>query len=94
VYDISKMDSQEVTQSKLNIETTTRTGTVACEAINREGVDEQRVDIKIRGPGSPPKNIRPSTVENGFKVEWEPPEHPNGEITGCAERKRNSIVTF
>ncbi|KAI6201744.1 hypothetical protein M3Y96_00874900 [Aphelenchoides besseyi] len=81
VYDTSAIDVQNLTNSKLIAQSTTRTGVVRCEAVNREGDDRKSVDIKINGPGSPPLKIQPSTVENGFKVDWTEPEIPNGEIT-------------
>uniref|UniRef100_A0A914D5V0 Ig-like domain-containing protein n=1 Tax=Acrobeloides nanus TaxID=290746 RepID=A0A914D5V0_9BILA len=81
LFDISDVNSKEETQSKLVFEASTRSGVISCHAENRDGADEQNVEIEILGPGSPPKHIRPKTLENGFHVEWEAPKYPNGEIT-------------
>lgn len=76
------MDVLNVTNSKLVSQSTTRTGKVRCESINNEGTDEKEINIKIKGPGSPPKDIATAPQENGFKVEWKEPNIPNGEVTG------------
>jgi hypothetical protein len=39
--------------------------------VNEEGVGEAALPIKILGPGSAPEQIRPTVVENGFKLEWQ-----------------------
>lgn len=81
VYDVSKMDVQNFTNSKLIAESTTRSGNVRCEAVNREGEDQKSLDIKIKGPGTAPLNILPSTAGDGFKVDWTEPDVSNGDIT-------------
>lgn len=41
------------------------------QAVNEEGVGEAALPIKILGPGSAPEKIRPTVVENGFKLSWQ-----------------------
>uniref|UniRef100_A0A915ET64 Ig-like domain-containing protein n=1 Tax=Ditylenchus dipsaci TaxID=166011 RepID=A0A915ET64_9BILA len=81
VYDISPIDAQDKTQSKLIAQSTTRTGLAKCQAVNDQGVDEGTVPVKVLGPGSAPENIQTKTVQNGFNVDWKPPTIPNGDIT-------------
>lgn len=81
VYNVDQMGSQNFTNSKLVADSTTRSGTVRCEAVNREGSDQKSLDIKIKGPGSPPVNIVPSSAGDGFKVDWTEPDITNGPIT-------------
>ena len=78
-YDV-KTDALDKSASKLTAQSTTRSGKITCQAVNNNGQDEKSTDVKILGPGGPPRNIKPTTQENGFTVEWEPPEHPNGNI--------------
>ncbi|CAD5221630.1 unnamed protein product [Bursaphelenchus xylophilus] len=80
VYDVSKMDALNVTNSKLIARSTTRTGKARCEAVNKEGTDEKEINVKILGPGTPPKDIHPQPEENGIKVEWKEPDIPNGNV--------------
>uniref|UniRef100_A0AC35F5C1 Uncharacterized protein n=1 Tax=Panagrolaimus sp. PS1159 TaxID=55785 RepID=A0AC35F5C1_9BILA len=81
IYEVKVDNLLDKTSSKLTSQSTTKSGPITCQAINKHGQDEKRVDVKILGPGSPPKNIKSSTQENGFTVEWEPPTHPNGPIS-------------
>jgi hypothetical protein len=62
------MSVQNISNSKLVAESTTRSGSVRCEAVNKGGEDQKSLDIKIKGPGTPPINILPSPVGDGFKV--------------------------
>ncbi|PAV82981.1 hypothetical protein WR25_24062 [Diploscapter pachys] len=80
VYDVSPPDAQDVVRSKLTAQSTTRSGAVTCQAMNNEGSVETRVEVKIKGPGSPPSSIQPSPLNNGFQVTWMPPRRPNGKI--------------
>ncbi|CAD5215684.1 unnamed protein product [Bursaphelenchus okinawaensis] len=80
VYDVSKMDALNVTNSKLIARSTTKTGKARCEAVNKEGSDEKEINVKVLGPGTPPKDIHPQPEENGIKVEWTEPDVPNGNI--------------
>jgi hypothetical protein len=75
------MDVQNFTNSKLIFQSTTRSGNVRCEAVNKEGDDKKSVNVKIKGPGSPPINILPSPAGDGFRVDWTEPEITNGDIT-------------
>lgn len=61
------MGVQNISNSKLVAESTTRSGNVRCEAVNKEGEDQKSVDIKVKGPGTPPINILPSPAGDGFK---------------------------
>ena len=79
IYEV-KTDALDKSASKLTAQSTTRSGAITCQAVNKNGQDEKATDVKILGPGGPPRNIKPTTQENGFTVEWEPPEHPNGNI--------------
>ncbi|KAI1721109.1 fibronectin type III domain-containing protein [Ditylenchus destructor] len=81
IYDVTPIDAQDRTQSKLIAQSTTRSGVAKCEAVNEQGVDEGSVDVKVLGPGSPPDDIRTKTVQNGFEVSWKPPKIPNGDVT-------------
>ncbi|PAV55956.1 hypothetical protein WR25_13419 [Diploscapter pachys] len=80
VYDVSPPDAQDVVRSKLTAQSTTRSGAVTCQAMNNEGSVETRVEVKIKGPGSPPSSIQPSPLNNGFQATWMPPRRPNGKI--------------
>uniref|UniRef100_A0A158QMD6 Fibronectin type-III domain-containing protein n=1 Tax=Haemonchus placei TaxID=6290 RepID=A0A158QMD6_HAEPC len=80
VYDITPMDAQDRSTSKLIAQSTTRTGVATCQAVNAEGSDEKRTEVKILGPGSAPLNIQPTPMHTGFDVAWQPPKRPNGRI--------------
>ncbi|KAK6743874.1 hypothetical protein RB195_010896 [Necator americanus] len=80
VYDITPMDAQERSRSKLIAQSTTRTGMATCQAVNAEGSDEKKTEVKILGPGSAPMNIQPTPMHTGFDVAWQPPKRPNGRI--------------
>ncbi|KJH47473.1 fibronectin type III domain protein [Dictyocaulus viviparus] len=80
VYDITPMDAHDRATSKLIAQSTTRTGTATCQAINTEGSDEKRTEVKVLGPGSPPMSIQPTPMHIGFDVSWHPPKRPNGRI--------------
>ncbi|TKR67060.1 hypothetical protein L596_023270 [Steinernema carpocapsae] len=80
IYDITPIDSQDMSKSKLIAQTTTQSGTVTCQAVNPHGSDEKRNEVKIQGPGSAPLNIRPTPFQNGFNVDWDPPAKPNGPV--------------
>uniref|UniRef100_A0A0R3PSV6 protein-tyrosine-phosphatase n=1 Tax=Angiostrongylus costaricensis TaxID=334426 RepID=A0A0R3PSV6_ANGCS len=80
VYDITPMDANDRSRSKLIAQSTTRTGTATCQAVNAEGSDEKRTEVKILGPGSAPLNIQPTPMHTGFDVAWYPPKRPNGRI--------------
>uniref|UniRef100_A0A1I7XHM5 Fibronectin type-III domain-containing protein n=1 Tax=Heterorhabditis bacteriophora TaxID=37862 RepID=A0A1I7XHM5_HETBA len=49
-------------------------------AVNSEGSDEKRSEVKIKGPGSAPIHIQPIPTHTGFDVTWQPPKRPNGKI--------------
>ncbi|KAK5981760.1 Fibronectin type III domain protein, partial [Trichostrongylus colubriformis] len=74
------MDAQDRSTSKLIAQSTTRTGVATCQAVNAEGSDEKRTEVKILGPGSAPLNIQPTPMHTGFDVAWQPPKRPNGRI--------------
>ncbi|KIH59561.1 fibronectin type III domain protein, partial [Ancylostoma duodenale] len=80
VYDITPIDAQERSRSKLIAQSTTRTGMATCQAVNSEGSDEKKTEVKILGPGSAPMNIQPTPMHTGFDVAWQPPKRPNGRI--------------
>uniref|UniRef100_A0A183G3Q2 Protein-tyrosine-phosphatase n=1 Tax=Heligmosomoides polygyrus TaxID=6339 RepID=A0A183G3Q2_HELPZ len=80
VYDVTPMDAQDRSRSKLISQSTTRTGVATCQAVNTEGSDEKRTEVKILGPGSAPLNIEPTPMHTGFDVAWHPPRRPNGRI--------------
>ncbi|KHJ91998.1 fibronectin type III domain protein [Oesophagostomum dentatum] len=80
VYDITPIDAQERSRSKLIAQSTTRTGVATCQAVNAEGSDEKRTEVKILGPGSAPMHIQPTPMHTGFDVAWQPPKRPNGRI--------------
>ncbi|PIO62519.1 immunoglobulin domain protein [Teladorsagia circumcincta] len=80
VYDITPMDAQDRSTSKLIAQSTTRTGVATCQAVNAEGSDETRTEVKILGPGSAPLHIQPTPMHTGFDVAWQPPRRPNGRI--------------
>ena len=88
------MNVQNFTNSKLVAESTTRSGNVRCEAVNKEGEDQKSLDITIKGPGTPPLKILPSTAGDGFKVEWTQPQIPNGDITVILRGGRNLKIKF
>ncbi|KAK6029996.1 fibronectin type III domain protein, partial [Ostertagia ostertagi] len=80
VYDITPMDAQDRSTSKLIAQSTTRTGVATCQAVNAEGSDETKTEVKILGPGSAPLHIQPTPMHTGFDVAWQPPKRPNGRI--------------
>lgn len=71
----------ERVQSKLIAHPAIRSGSVRCEAINENGVDSATVPIKILGPGTPPDAILTKPLQDGFTVQWKPPNIPNGNVT-------------
>lgn len=73
------MSVQNITNSKLIAESTTRSGTYRCEAVNKEGSDQKSLEVKIKGPGTAPLNILPSTAGDGFKVDWTEPDVKNAD---------------
>ncbi|VDL79232.1 unnamed protein product, partial [Nippostrongylus brasiliensis] len=77
VYDITPIDAHERSRSKLIAQSTTRTGHATCQAVNPEGSDEKKTEVKILGPGSAPLNIQPTPMHTGFDVAWQPPKRPN-----------------
>ncbi|VDK48392.1 unnamed protein product, partial [Anisakis simplex] len=81
IYDITPLDAQDRSNSKLIAEKTNRAGVATCQAVNPHGSDEKRTEVKILGPGSPPRDIKTATKQNGFTVSWKPPKYPNGKIT-------------
>ncbi|KHN88307.1 Mesocentin [Toxocara canis] len=80
IYDVTPLDAQDRSNSKLIAEKTNRAGTATCQAINPHGSDEERTEVKILGPGSPPRDIKTATRQNGFTVSWKPPKYPNGKV--------------
>uniref|UniRef100_A0A915BJG8 VWFA domain-containing protein n=1 Tax=Parascaris univalens TaxID=6257 RepID=A0A915BJG8_PARUN len=80
IYDITPLDAQDRSNSKLIAEKTNRAGTATCQAVNPHGSDEKRTEVKILGPGSPPRDIKTATKQNGFTVSWKSPKYPNGKI--------------
>ncbi|CAI4230628.1 unnamed protein product [Auanema sp. JU1783] len=68
------------TTSVILAKSRTRSDTLTCIASNSAGSVEKSVDIKIRGPGSPPSSIILSVDKGSYTVSWQPPSHPNGEI--------------
>ncbi|CAG9535199.1 unnamed protein product, partial [Cercopithifilaria johnstoni] len=81
IYDVTRPDAQDRSNSKLISEKTNRAGVATCQAVNAHGSDEKHTEVKILGPGSPPRDIATAPFENGFKVSWNPPKYPNGKIT-------------
>ncbi|VDM96837.1 unnamed protein product, partial [Thelazia callipaeda] len=81
IYDVTPSDAQDRSSSKLIAERTNRAGVATCQAVNPHGSDEKRTEVKIVGPGSPPRNISSSPSFDGFRVTWNPPKYPNGKIT-------------
>ncbi|VBB26357.1 unnamed protein product [Acanthocheilonema viteae] len=82
IYDVTPPDAQEIrSNSKLIAEKTNRAGVATCQAVNAYGSDEKRTEVKIVGPGSPPRDIVIIPFTNNFKVTWNPPKYPNGKIT-------------
>uniref|UniRef100_A0A9J2PYA6 Fibronectin type III domain protein n=1 Tax=Ascaris lumbricoides TaxID=6252 RepID=A0A9J2PYA6_ASCLU len=80
IYDVTPLDAQDRSNSKLIAEKTNRAGTATCQAVNPHGSDEKRTEVKILGPGSPPRDIKTATKQNGFTVSWKSPKYPNGKI--------------
>ncbi|VDO34789.1 unnamed protein product [Onchocerca flexuosa] len=81
IYDVTPPDAQDQSNSKLISEKTNRAGVATCQAVNAHGSDEKRTEVKIVGPGSPPRDISTVPFTNSFKVSWNPPKYPNGKIT-------------
>ncbi|MCP9259541.1 Mesocentin [Dirofilaria immitis] len=80
IYDVTPPDAQDRSNSKLIAEKTNRAGVATCQAVNAHGSDEKRTEVKIIGPGSPPRDISTIPFTNSFKVSWNPPKYPNGKI--------------
>ncbi|VDK64046.1 unnamed protein product [Onchocerca ochengi] len=81
IYDVTPPDAQDRSNSKLIAEKTNRAGVATCQAVNAHGSDEKRTEVKIVGPGSPPRDISTVPFTNSFQVSWNPPKYPNGKIT-------------
>nr|CDP99895.1 BMA-DIG-1, isoform e [Brugia malayi] len=80
IYDVTPPDAQNRSNSKLIAEKTNRAGVATCQAVNPHGSDEKHTEVKIVGPGSPPRDISTIPFTNDFKVSWNPPKYPNGKI--------------
>uniref|UniRef100_A0A1I8E9B7 Fibronectin type III domain-containing protein n=1 Tax=Wuchereria bancrofti TaxID=6293 RepID=A0A1I8E9B7_WUCBA len=80
IYDVTPPDAQNRSNSKLIAEKTNRAGVATCQAVNPHGSDEKHTEVKIVGPGSPPRDISIIPFTNDFKVSWNPPKYPNGKI--------------
>ena len=51
------------------------------KAINERGVAEATLQVAILGPGTPPDQISVRPVQDGFRVHWQAPSVPNGDVT-------------
>ncbi|VDM78115.1 unnamed protein product [Strongylus vulgaris] len=73
-------DDNKIT-STIHIKSRTRNDDLTCIAANPAGQVSKTIAVRIRGPGSPPSAVALQSERGGYTVTWQPPSHPNGNIT-------------
>lgn len=71
----------ERTLSVIRMKSRTRSDNLTCAAVTPAGQVTRSVFVRIRGPGSPPSTVTLHSERGGYTVSWQPPSHPNGNIT-------------
>ncbi|CAD6197901.1 unnamed protein product [Caenorhabditis auriculariae] len=80
-YTITTTVHDEHVESTIRSKSRTRSAFFSCVATNSAGDAQKELEVVIKGPGSPPSAITLTAERNGYTIAWQPPSHPNGEIT-------------
>ncbi len=79
VEDLTPLGSMKSTFSSMTINKAVKSGSIMCIASNNVGEDEEEVQLKVLGPGTPPP-VQVSPEKDYLKVRWSEPEVTNGPI--------------
>jgi hypothetical protein len=66
----------------LQLNSLTKDTIATCHADNNAGSKQEVLRIEVKGPGTPPNNLRANPQpDQELDIEWSMPDEPNGQIT-------------
>lgn len=75
-------DGAKSISAVLSVENLLSPSIFQCKAENDLGMSVAEVRIDVLGPGSPPTSVKYLPYSTNIDLQWDPPEIPNGDITG------------